>query len=1116
MVAHNGERWLERSLGALAETDRVPDRIVAVDTGSRDDTAHLLANALGGHAVVSARKSTGFGAAVKAGLAHVDANAPVQQAWPERIEWVWLLHDDCAPAPDALRRLLECAVRRPEAAVIGPKVRSWGEDRQLLEVGLSITRGGRRHTGLEKREYDQGQHDFERDVLAVGSAGMLIRRDVWEALGGFDPHLSVFRDDVDFGWRANLAGHAVVVCPAAVVGHAEAAAHGRRKLGVTRQRVHMVDRRNALYIVLANAPAWRWMLVLVRMVVAGFGRALAFLVGKQPALALEEIGAVLATMGRPDRIIRARRARQRIRKVPDEKIRALFPPAGQQLRHAGESVLAVVTGAETGHDLPSSRRRAAAETGPSEDDDAPLDESVLVTFFTKPAVLLVGGLILLTLAASRRMFGGGRLLGGGLFPAPDTPAAVWATYTEAWHGIGLGSDTAAPPYVAVVGVLSTVFRSPTMVVDLMLLGSVPLAGLTAYLLMRRLVESRLLRVWGAAFYALLPATTGAIAAGRLGTAFATVLTPLLALAVMRTLGVRTGQAGHLGPFRAAWSAGLVLAIITAFTPIAWAAALILAVLALGTIYRTAAAALRMVVILAVSPVVLAPWTFEVLRTPSLVFTEAGVPGPGLSDPNLAPWAVLLQYTGGPGAAPIWFGVSLLLAGWAALLRIEGRRPIVAAWAVALTGLGLGLLVSRRPVTGPTLETPVAGWPGYPVVLVAAGLIVAAVLATAGIRTRLSNASFGWRQPLAVALVIVAGVTPVVLAGWWAVRGADDPLERRNPALLPAYAAEEGERENAIRTLVLNRPDDGRVTYALLRESGPRLGDAEVGPSPEMQEALDDVVTDLVSGRGGADASALVDFAVKYVYLPPTADPGLTEVFDTLPGLTRASAPEGGAMWQVAGEIARVRVIGGDDPIVVPSHQSDAGGMIPPSSEEDRLLVLAERADPGWQATLSGEALPRTTYNGWAQAFELPDNGGEVELTYDGTERSRWMLVQLAAVIVAIILALPGMRRQKGAVDDAADVGTDEVPVQVPRRAAEPVPASASAPQPAPGPQPAPAPALPPPPITEPVGEPLPLPPAQPGRRRRTGAKPEQPVARRSGKGGKRAKGRRRGNTGGER
>ena len=62
------------------------------------------------------------------------------------------------------------------------KVRGWRDERRLLEVGISMTGGGRRHTGLEKLEYDQGQHDATRDVLAVGSAGMLVRRDVWEDL----------------------------------------------------------------------------------------------------------------------------------------------------------------------------------------------------------------------------------------------------------------------------------------------------------------------------------------------------------------------------------------------------------------------------------------------------------------------------------------------------------------------------------------------------------------------------------------------------------------------------------------------------------------------------------------------------------------------------------------------------------------------------------------------------------------------------------------------------------------------------------------------------------------------------------------------------------------------
>ena len=52
LVAHDGQRWLPRTLAAVAASDRIPDRLVAVDTGSRDASAQLLADALGGHAVV--------------------------------------------------------------------------------------------------------------------------------------------------------------------------------------------------------------------------------------------------------------------------------------------------------------------------------------------------------------------------------------------------------------------------------------------------------------------------------------------------------------------------------------------------------------------------------------------------------------------------------------------------------------------------------------------------------------------------------------------------------------------------------------------------------------------------------------------------------------------------------------------------------------------------------------------------------------------------------------------------------------------------------------------------------------------------------------------------------
>ncbi len=665
---------------------------------------------------------------------------------------------------------------------------------------------------------------------------------------GSIPRLPIFRDDIDFGWRANLAGYPVVVHPDAVVQHAEAAAHGRRRLGATRDRAHLVDRRNALYVLLANAPASHVPFVYLRILLGGLARALGFLFGKQPALAGEELLAVLGVLARPDRVFRARRRRAKTRTVGPSELRRFFPPPAQQLRNAGETVLALVTGTGSGYDLPD-RRRAASAT----DDDEPVDtDSIVLRALLRPAVLLLAGLVILALAASRELIGAGRLTGGALLPAPDNPTDLWATYTESWHGVGLGSPTAAPPYLAAVGALGTLLRSPSVAIDVLLVGSVPMAGLTAYLLVRRLVGSRWIRVWAAGTYALLPATTGAIAAGRLGTAVAIVVTPLVALAAARTLG----RPGQHGPFRAAWSAGMLLAVTAAFVPLAWVTAVLLALVGIAAGYRDRGSVLRMIATLSVAPVVLVPWTGQVLRDPVLLVTEAGTPGPDLSDSTLEPWAILLQHPGGPGAGPVLLGVGVVLAAWGALFRTDRRLPILAGWAVAGTALVLGVTVSRLPVTGPTLEVPVAGWPGYPAALVGGGLLVAGAVGAERLRERLSGASFGWRQPFAVVVVLVAVACSVAAAGWWLVRGADDPLDRRNPAVLPAYVADEAARPERVRTLVLSRGDDGRVTYALLRRSGPRLGDAETGPPPEAYAALDRVVGDLVSDRGGADAAAL--------------------------------------------------------------------------------------------------------------------------------------------------------------------------------------------------------------------------------------------------------------------
>ena len=320
IVSHNAERWLPRLLAALDASTASPERVVCVDTGSSDSSAQLLVGAFGSAAVLHAPVATGFGAAVALGLAAADDKvlpeeredaAPRHRGGSPTPGWVWLLHDDCAPAPDTLERLLAMATSDPAIAVVGCRLRSWPRGRRLLELGVTITGTGRRETGLEPGEYDQGQHADVRSVLAVSSAGMLVRRTVWDQLGGFDPQLPLFRDDVDFGWRAAAAGWRVVVAPDAVLFHSEASTRGVRAIANTSMSPHRADRRAALFVLLANTSRTSLPWQYLRLLGGSALRATGFLVGKLPEAAFDEVAAAGSVLLRPGRILAARSNRRK-------------------------------------------------------------------------------------------------------------------------------------------------------------------------------------------------------------------------------------------------------------------------------------------------------------------------------------------------------------------------------------------------------------------------------------------------------------------------------------------------------------------------------------------------------------------------------------------------------------------------------------------------------------------------------------------------------------------------------------------------------------------------------------------------------------------------------------
>ncbi|MGW1396437.1 glycosyltransferase [Streptomyces nigra] len=1041
LVSHDGARWLPDALAGLLSQERPVQFAVAADTGSADQSAQLLTDALGDDRVLHLARRTGFGQAVEEAnrtapvltpdeltyLKRPSGWDPVTRTWRddaydlpelphgEPLQWLWLLHDDSAPEPDALAQLLRVVEnehelgRGDDIAVVGPKLRGWYDRRALLEVGVTIANSGRRWTGLDRREQDQGQHDHVRPVLSVSTAGMLVRRDVFEELGGFDRHLPLMRDDVDLCWRATAAGHRVLVAPEAVVRHAEAASRERRAVdcvGRTAASPHKVDKAGAVYTLLVNTRSAALPWVLLRLVVGTVLRTLAYLVGKVPGQALDEIRGLMGTLLRPERIIAGRR-RRGAPVIDKGELRALFPPPGATVRATVEQAASSLVGRSDPEVASGAGRHGSAiESGPGGDDADFLEIEQfarLKRVARKPAPVLFLVLLLVSLIACRELLGGGALAGGALLPAPADVGELWSHYVDAWHPVGAGGTASAPPYLAIVATLASLLLGSTgLAVTVLLVGSVPLAGLSAYFASRPLVESRLLRAWAAVVYAFLPAATGALAGGRIGTAVLAVLLPLIARAGIAASGLANAS-GTRGSWRATWAYALLLTVTTAFTPIVWPIALVLGI-ALLALRRTdiTAYGLRFLAQLGVPLLVLAPWSLTLL--PFGFFQEAGLDY-GASAASAVD--LLNASPGGPGTVDGLMLVGIVLAALAALLRSERQLGIRTAWAVALLGLVFAVLSNR------------SAWAGPATLVYGLALLAAALLGADGARARVAEQSFGWRQPVAALVAFAAAAGPFLLAAGWMIRGADGPVERRDPVQVPAFVAEESRTSDQARTLVLDSDSPARVGYVLVRGSGARLGDAELALADGENTRLDKIVANLVAGSGADQADQLGSFAVRYVLVRKGAPREVARVLDATPGLSRLSEQKGSALWRIDREVSRAAIVAGSGAASA-APQPVAAGPVDihttiGSGADGRVLRLADTADDGWTATLDGAPLTPTTVDGWAQGFELPASGGRLDVTYDDPfTHTVWLWAQGFLAVVLVVMALPGRRRD---IDD---------------------------------------------------------------------------------------------------
>src|SRR5579859_1471838 len=218
VLNYNGRALLADCLGSLAGL-RTPARWVVADNGSSDGSLDYVRQNFPGVDTLDLGGNLGFATGYNAAIKLVDS------------PWLVLLNNDAALQPDWIEQLLCWAESRPPAAILGGKLlfrpANAGEPSRVQSAGASFTDAGTAFEigwGAE----DHGQYDAARMVGAIPGAAMLIRREVFLQLGGFDAGYGAYLEDVDLCWRAWLTGHEVHYVPGAVAYHQYGASGGGR------------------------------------------------------------------------------------------------------------------------------------------------------------------------------------------------------------------------------------------------------------------------------------------------------------------------------------------------------------------------------------------------------------------------------------------------------------------------------------------------------------------------------------------------------------------------------------------------------------------------------------------------------------------------------------------------------------------------------------------------------------------------------------------------------------------------------------------------------------------------------------------------------------------------
>ena len=816
--------------------------------------------------IVEARSGTSFAEAVAMGQQRADESHAL-----------WLLAQDTAPAPDALAHLAGALERSPSALIAAPKLVSLADDREIVSLGVSMSRYGRT-VELASGELDQGQHDGIEDALAADIRGMLIRAEVRPHLRP-DPALGGMDEGLDLGVRARLGGGRVVLVPQGRVGVAPDGPAAPPRRDVPRA---WASRQAQLHRRLAYAPAAAVPLHWLTLLPLALWRTIVHLIAKRPAAVGPEWGAAIVAMVRLPSVARSRAAIRGFRSATWASIAPLRVTRDQLRQRLDDGY-----GSEGG---------AVSE----------------LNFFAGGAAWAVIAAFVVGLTAFTSLLAWPVLGGGGLLPLRDTLTALWSDAAWGPRGLGLNLVGPADPFSAVLAVLGSLWPgAPSTAVVLLWLLALPLAVLGGWFAATRVTDRPGLRVLGGVVWALAPTFLTALVQGRPSA----VLLHLLLPWVFHSAVVAHRSWGAAGAASLLTAAALACApsLAPAFA-LLWVLALIIS-LSLGRVRG----AVRLLWVLIPSAVMFAPlayWQLQhadpwaLLADPAVITTSPALSADaagrsilagGFPSADRAGW----EWVVGPELAA-WAPV--LLAPLALLALVAAVSPrwrsgitllLVTVVGILTAYLAVGVVVSFAQGVGVQI------WPGTGLSLAWIGLTGGALVAADTVL------NIGWARTSASLLAAVAVVVCAVPA-LGAVHTGHSALRDGPESTLPAFVAAQSTAEHERATLVLTPLNDGSLSARVVWGSSDTLSaqTTMLSTATVADDELAVVAVDLLSARDFDASGTLAVDGISFVLLAET--PGETDrartlrgsavtAIDQRAGFVKAGQTQRGTLWRIESE-----------------------------------------------------------------------------------------------------------------------------------------------------------------------------------------------------------------------